>query len=413
MKRLIGYMAALCLLAITVGCGGVTSTGTLAYISNSNGTGFTVYTVNTDGTLTTSDISPQSTPTTGGDGPRVLQFSPNGKWAYYLDNLGNNVYAYTRAGNGELSTQIAIYPVIHGASSLVVSPNSLFLYVALPTTQQLQYFSIDPATGILTGSSPMNIGYAITQLAMAPSGGALFGLAPSQAAVVGFTLNTSSGVPTQAGSPASVGAHPSYMILSANGSYMYVLDSQFTTPYRTTSQNCAALTSASTLNSTCSPTFYGFNVQSNGTLLIMNGSPFQENASLIAPYYYPQGPIAGATSNDNRFLFVANQQSHNISVYKISTTSGEPIEVLGSLTTVNGIQVNSASPFDCGTGCQTPAFLTVANANNALYLIDATTGANKIFQLGINQNTGALRSLNPAYVSPESSTSNPTWITIR
>ena len=53
MKRLIGYTAALCLLAFTVGCGGVTSTGTLAYISNSTGTGFTVYTVNTDGTLTT------------------------------------------------------------------------------------------------------------------------------------------------------------------------------------------------------------------------------------------------------------------------------------------------------------------------------------------------------------------------
>ena len=88
MKHLIGYTAALCLLAFTVGCGGVTSTGTLAYISNSNGSGFTVYTVNTDGTLTTSSISPQSTPTPGGSGPKVLQFSPNGKWAYYLDNAG-------------------------------------------------------------------------------------------------------------------------------------------------------------------------------------------------------------------------------------------------------------------------------------------------------------------------------------
>ena len=146
MKRFIGYTAALCLLAFTVGCGGVSNTGTLAYISNSSGTGFTVFTVNTDGTLTLNSISPQSTPAA----PKMLQFTANGKWAYFLDAAGANIYAYTRAGNGTLATLIDHYPV-NGASSLVIAPNSTFLYVSLPNSQngQLAVFSIDQSTGIL------------------------------------------------------------------------------------------------------------------------------------------------------------------------------------------------------------------------------------------------------------------------
>jgi 6-phosphogluconolactonase (cycloisomerase 2 family) len=411
MKRLIGYTAALCLLAVTVGCGGVTSTGTLAYISNSTGSGFTVYTVNTDGTLTVADISPQSTPAP----PRVLQFAPNSKWAYFLDAAGDNIYAYTRAGDGTFTTLINSYPVGPGANSLVVSPNSSFLYVSLPNTLggALAVFSIDPSTGILSQvGSNLQVGSPMTQLVMAPSGGALFGVSPSAQAVLAWSLNSTSGVATFAGST-GVGIDPVYIVLSANGSYLYVLDHTETTAIGSNpSIICATTTTA---NSNCSPDIFGYNV--SGTTLspmagasVGGGNVFNENADLITGLF-PQGPIAGATSNDSRYLFVANQGSHNISVFKISTTTGEPTEVLGSLSTVNGIQVSTASPFDCGTGCSTPSFLSVAKANNALYLLDTPTG--KIFQFAINQSTGQVRPLNPASVGAESATSNPTWITIQ
>ena len=53
----------------------------------------------------------------------VLQFSPNGKWAYFLDNTakvtipntsftyntGTTLYVYARAGNGTLATFIGPY----------------------------------------------------------------------------------------------------------------------------------------------------------------------------------------------------------------------------------------------------------------------------------------------------------------
>jgi len=407
MKRLIGYTTALCLLAITVGCGGVTSTGTLAYISNSTGTGFTVFNVNTDGTLTTSDISPQSTPAP----PRVLQFTANGKWAYFLDAAGDHIYAYTRAGNGTLVTLIDSYPVGPAASSLVISPNSTFVYVALPNTLNgaLATFTIDASTGILSQvGSNLQAGYPMQKLVMAPNGSALYGLSTTKQAVLSFNLNSTSGVPVQA-TTTSVGVNPFDIVLSANGSYLYVLDHTATTPLGGNSSiDCATTTKA---NSNCSPEIFGFDV-SGSTLSPMAGSPFNENADLITGLF-PQNPVAGATSNDSRYLFVANQGSHNISVFKISTTTnpGEPTEVLGSVTTVNGIQTSTASPFDCGSGCSTPSFVIVAKANNAMYLLD--TPAGKIFQFAINQSTGQLRPLKPASVGAESATSNPTWLTIQ
>ncbi len=359
-----------------------------------------MFNVNTDGTLTLASISPQSTPAA----PKMLQFAANGKWAYFLDAAGANIYGYTRAGNGTLSTPISTSPFpVNGASSIVIAPNSTFLYAALPNSEngQLAIFSIDQSTGILSqvGSSA-NLGYAISQLVMAPGGAALYGLAPSQQQVVLFSLSASSGAATPAGTM-TVGSAPppNGMILSANGSYMYVVDTQDV---------------GINANGVLSPSIYAFNV-SGTTLVRMAGQPFHENADALTGFP-PSMPVAGVTSNDSRFLFIANQGSHNVSVFKIipssgtTGTAGEPTEILGSTTTVNGIPVSSASPFDCGALCTTPSLAAVSPVNNALYLLD--TPAGKIFQFAINQNTGQIRALNPAYVTAESASSNPSWITI-
>lgn len=394
MKRLIGFTAALCLLAIMVGCGGVTSTGTLAYISNSTGTGFTVYTVNTDGTLTRSSISPLNMPAA----PKRLQFSPNGKWAYFLDDGGTNIYAYTRTGNGKLDVKIDNYPVAPGggASSLVVSANSNFLYVALPGTKELAIYSIDQTTGILTQvGSNILLGYDIQQLVLAPNGTVLFGLSNGGAAVLSFTLTASTGVATQTGIKA-VGESPSYMTLSSNGSYLYVTDYLSTSPVAGTSP----------VKNT--PNIFGFTVGSAGALTAMPDSPFTENPDTDGNY--PSVPVAGVTTSDNRYLFIANQGTHNISSFKINSTTGELQEVLGSTTVINGIAVTSASPFDCE--CSSPSFAIIPSGNNALFVLDpkANTGAGAIFQFRIDQNTGKLRKQSPASVSAEGT---PQWITIR
>jgi 6-phosphogluconolactonase (cycloisomerase 2 family) len=403
MKRLIGCTAALCLLALMVGCGGTSSTGTLAYISNSAGTGFTVFTVNTDGTLTRNSISPQNTPTPSGDGPKVLQFSANGKWAYFLDRSGLTIFAYTRAGNGTLSTEIQTggYPTGPKASSLVITPNNNFLYVGLPDSQNLAIYSVDQSTGILSQvGSNLQLGYTITQLVIAPGGGVLYGLAPAQQAVLAWTINSSSGVLTGP-IPYAVGSHPpdDGMILSQNGLYMYILDTVDVGP------NSFGINT---------PSIYAYSVAGT-SLTVMSGQPFHGNVDPInGTSNLTSIPVAGVTSNDNRYLFVTNQGSHNISVFKINSTTGEPTEVLGSTTTVNGTTTSTASPFPVGSTSApfaTLSFATVTGANNGLYVVDNPAG--RIYQLQIDQNTGRLRAQNPAFVTAESNASAPSWITIR
>jgi 6-phosphogluconolactonase (cycloisomerase 2 family) len=424
MKRLIGCVAVLCLLALTVGCGGVTSNGTLAYVSNSHGTGFTVFTVNTNGTLTTSTISPLTVSPAAGDGPgpKVIQFSANGKWAYFLDAAGENIYAYTRSGNGTLPIFIG-QTAVNGASSLVIAPNSTHLYVALPNvavlggkTGELRVFSIDQSTGILNGGQPVDVGYSITQLVMNPSGSLLFGLAPGQQTVVSWTLNSTSGAAVQSAT-LSVGTLPDYMILSANGLYMYVLDATATTTIPNVANCGTPPVAGCTELPGPSPNFYAYTVGTDGTLQAIGSqgasAVFNENADLQTGVF-PTNPVGGVTTNDSRYLFIVNQGSKNISVFKIATPTngnpGEPIEVIGSLTTINGISTSTASPFSC-TGCAGPSFAAASKSNNALYVLDESTG--RVFQFSMNENSGVLRALNPASVSAESSTSQPTWITIR
>ncbi len=400
MKRFIGYTAVLCLLAIMVGCGGVTSTGTLAYVANSNGTGFTVFSVNTDGTLTTASISPLPTP----QAPQNIVFSPNGIWVFFLDAAGDNIYAYRRSGNGTFAAPVSTspFPVGPGASSLVVTPNNQFVYVALPNQLggALAIFSVDQATGILSQvGSNIQVSYPMTQLLISPSGDTLYGLARARQTVLAWSLNTTSGLVT---GPATlgVGNDPAFMVLSPKGSYMYVMDHTETT---------VIANAKSGLPPGPSPDIFALNV-SGTTISKMSGLPFHENADLLSGNF-PAGPVGGVISSDSRFLYVANQNGF-ISVFRLSSTTGEPSEVLGSLATVNGVATSTASPFTCGTDCTTPAFINISAQNNALYVLDTTPNANKIYQLAINQSTGQLRSLSPASVGAESATSNPIWITI-
>jgi 6-phosphogluconolactonase (cycloisomerase 2 family) len=426
MKRLIGCVALLCLAALMASCGGGAKSGTLAYVSNSTGTGFTVFSVNTDGSLSPASISPITTPAP----PKVIQFSPNGRWAYFLDAAGSNIFAFTRAGNGSLATHIDTFPVSGGASSLVITPNSKFLYVALPgaLSGELAIYSIDQSTGILSQvGSNLLLGYQISQLLVSPNGDVLYALAPAQHTVLTFTIqNTNSGVLTGPNT-FSVGPNPPQngMILSANGSFLYVLD-QTQTGIQTTN---GQVNGTGVTVSGQSPTIFAFLTSSTGNLQPIGGSPFHENANL-APLgktppeaaQFPTDPIAGVTSNDSRFLFVVNQGSHNISVFCIgpsscATTSnpGELTEVTGSVTSVNGVPTSTASPFDCG--CTEPGFIAISKNNNAIYVLNegqlsVPQAQNAVFQFSVDQTTGRLRPFSPASLDLGTNTS-PTWITIR
>ena len=224
--------------------------------------------------------------------------------------------------------------------------------------------------------------------------------------MVSWQLNATTGAATQSAT-LSVGTLPDYMILSANGSYMYIPDCLAVTPNY---PNVAAGGAPGN-----SPDFYVYSVAASGVLSPILGqstSPvFNENADLLTGDFPAESGGRYRPRTTRAILFIVNQggaQGSSISVFKIAASSntgipGEPTEVLGDLVTVNGISTSTASPFPCG--CSGASFAAVSKTNNALYVLSES--ASQLFQFSVNDNTGVLRALSPGLRARQSGTPAP------
>ena len=107
------------------------------------------------GTLTPND--PPFTKVAGGLGPRHLAFHPNGKWAYGIAEMGNQVMAFNwDATKGTLTqfqsvnTLDASFKDVSSAAEIAVHGNGKFLYASNRGEDSIVVYSIDPKNGDLT-----------------------------------------------------------------------------------------------------------------------------------------------------------------------------------------------------------------------------------------------------------------------
>ncbi len=106
------------------------------------------------GTLTPHD--PPSAALPPGSGPRHLAFSPDGRFAYVCNEMGNSVTAFSwDAAAGVLrdfqtvSTLPAGFEGENTTAEVRVHPSGLFLYVSNRGDDSLAIFRVDPASGRL------------------------------------------------------------------------------------------------------------------------------------------------------------------------------------------------------------------------------------------------------------------------
>lgn len=97
---------------------------------------------------------------TAGSGPRHLTFSPNGKFAYLINELSGTVIAF-KYKNGdlkEIQTIAADTTEAKGSADIHISPDGKFLYASNRLKADgIAIFSIHPENGMLT-----RIGYQLT-----------------------------------------------------------------------------------------------------------------------------------------------------------------------------------------------------------------------------------------------------------
>jgi 6-phosphogluconolactonase (cycloisomerase 2 family) len=257
----------------------------------------------------------------------------------------------------------------------------------------------------------------------------------SQTGIMGFKVN-SDGTMTAAGSTVA-DASPVALAMDSSGKFLFVAEGlaggvnvygvssgsltavagTFKFPATAVAPNLVAvaatptvfpaLTAAGTSNSVCSsqpaPTaeylyaadaannmVWEFSVDTSTGAL---GNP----ASTTTVPNYVTGSVPGGVTVDacNRFVYVSNQNSNNVSAYTIcngSTTQSSTCTASdGSLKEISG------SPFSLSGGANGPGPLLVDPFGNYLYIVD--TLSNQLSALHISPVSGSLTDLSPAVVT--------------
>ena len=171
-----------------------------------------VYKIDAKGALTPND--PPSVSLPGGSGPRHLDFSPNGRFAYLASEMKSTVTVFSwDATHGTLKEEQTISMLPEGftgnssAADIHVHPSGKFVYASNRGHDSIVIYAADPQTGKLTlvghqsteGKTPRNFG-------IDPSGSYLLAANQATDTVVAFKIDKSSGKLTPTGSTAHIAA---------------------------------------------------------------------------------------------------------------------------------------------------------------------------------------------------------------
>lgn len=125
--------------------------GPFAYVVNSADATVTSYAINAGSLVSTGTIS------TGGTNPLAMAVSPNGQYAYVVNNSSNTIAAFSIASNGTLLSLGAVVGTGNGPKSVSVEPKGGFAYVANFSDNTVSVYPIN-ANGTLAAPTVQSLG---------------------------------------------------------------------------------------------------------------------------------------------------------------------------------------------------------------------------------------------------------------
>lgn len=143
--------------------------------------------------------TPASYQVKAGSGPRHLTFSPNGNYAYVINELSGTVIAFEYKDGDLKETQTIAADTVgaKGSADIHISPDGKFLYASNRLKSDgIAIFSINPENGILT-----KVGYQLTGIhprnfIITPNGKYLLAACRDSHAIQVFERNTNTGLLT-------------------------------------------------------------------------------------------------------------------------------------------------------------------------------------------------------------------------
>ena len=316
-----------------------------------------------------------------GTAPFAMLFTPAGDAAFVSNAGSNNISSYTVNGNGALTAGSTTSSGGTSPMGMAIDGGGHFLFVANqgtsidPASGTVSVFSISSGALTLVGTTvsdetalPNNPPISVTgpvAVAVTPDAKFLYVANQIQNTVSIFSVDAT-GALTRAIFPATVGTSPSALAISSNGKFLYVANSG--------SNNVQGFSICGTATPAC--------LTPDGTLTEVTGSPISTGL----------GPSYIAISSTGNFAYVVDQQSNQLSSYKVNVGSG----LLTATTPVPAIS----------TGLH-PSSVVISSGEQFVYV--ANTGANTISQFTMDDTTGALTVVG----TPITSGAQPTALALR
>ena len=143
--------------------------------------------------------SPESFQVAPGSGPRHLTFSPDGTFAYLINELAGTVVAFTyKDGNlKEFQTIAADTVGAKGSADIHISPDGKFLYASNRLQADgIAIFRINPANGLLTKAGYQLTGIHPRNFVITPNGKYLLAACRDSNVIQVYERNTDTGLLT-------------------------------------------------------------------------------------------------------------------------------------------------------------------------------------------------------------------------
>jgi 6-phosphogluconolactonase len=280
--------------------------GKFLYAINEAGDTISIFNVAGDGSLTLS-----ATPTPAGSSPRAAAIDSTGNYLLVTNNLFDGTVSVFAVGSGGGTlSQVPNSPFSAGPYPTDLKITGTFVYVANPSIEKVEVFSLNTSNGFLTPSlnPPVTAGAGLNAIAIDPGGHYLYTANTSDktfGTVSAFQIDATSGDLTEIyGSPycstpgcTGAGSGPGALAVDPSGKFLYV-----STPGSTSS-------------------IWGFTINSaNGQLVPLTNSPFSLSAGTLFLIMEPTG----------KFFYIGDQTGSNIAGYSYDPSTGVPTAISGS-----------------------------------------------------------------------------------
>lgn len=297
----------------------------------------------------------------------------------YVTNTGSNdvsAYSINSSTGGLAAISGSPFAEVPAPSSIAVSSNGFFAYIANSQTNKVTAFRIGTNGALLLGAStpdapnPASVGTTPRALAVSQDSRFLYVVNGGSDTVTVFSIGTAgvlTPVPPSTGNPNPVsagGLSPVALAMSSIGRFLYVANST-------------------------SNTITAFEVESSGLLTqVPQAGPGTNPVSTNVT-----GPTALAMSSNGQFLYVTNGTSNTVTAFRVATS--------GLLTLIPPV---GPAPNPVSTGGTTPIGIAIEPNGTHLYIANRggtvsafTVGSNGLLTLVLA--SGAAQNPTPTLVA--------------